>query len=131
MGIIQHSRPLRVLVVDDCRDQTDTLSLLLRLTGHDVAVAYDGAAALQAACALRPDVALVDLEMPGMDGYEVARRLRQLDACRDAVLVALTGHGQERDKRRCREAGFDDHLLKPVELERLQLLLATRQPQPT
>ena len=96
--------------------------------GTGEAVAHDGPGALRAAEAQRPDVALLDIGLPGMDGYELARRLRQEPALGRPVLVALTGWGQEEDRRRSQEAGFDHHLVKPVELEDLQQLLAQARP---
>jgi len=115
----------RVLVVDDNVDAAESLAVLLRLAGQDVRVRHDGAAALDAARADRPDVIFLDIGMPGMDGYEVARRLRGDPALRGAVLVALTGWGQEEDRRRSREAGFDHHIVKPVEPDAVQSLLVT------
>lgn len=114
----------RILVVDDHRDAADSLALLLRLLGAEAHVARDGPSALAAARAVRPAVVLLDLGMPGMDGYEVARRLRREPGWRDVVLVALTGWGQEEDRRRSREAGFDHHLVKPVDPPALEALLA-------
>jgi CheY-like chemotaxis protein/two-component sensor histidine kinase len=116
----------RVLVVDDNRDAADSLTMLLRSKGHDVRVAYDGPAALAAAGAFGPDLVLLDLGMPGMDGYEVARRLRGMPAFAGRVIAALTGWGQEADRRRTREAGFDHHLVKPVDPAELETLLARR-----
>jgi two-component system CheB/CheR fusion protein len=110
-------------VVDDNRDAADSLAMLLRLKGHDVVVAYDGPSALTAVT-FGPDLVLLDLGMPGMDGYEVARRLRQLPEGRGCLLAALTGWGQEEDRRRTREAGFDRHLVKPVDPVELTALLA-------
>jgi CheY-like chemotaxis protein len=114
----------RVLVVDDNPDSADTLGLLLRLTGHEVRTAYDGPAALEAARSYRPEVAVVDLGLPRMDGCELARRLRKQPGWDAVLLVALTGHGRDEDRRRTQEAGFDHHLVKPVEFETLQRLLA-------
>jgi CheY-like chemotaxis protein len=115
---------LRILVVDDLRDAADSLALLLRLMGHDVRVAYDGPTALLVACSFKPDVVLLDLCLPGMDGYEVARRLQEQVGLPDCLLVAATGLGQEEDHRRSREAGFDRLLLKPLDLAELEGLLA-------
>jgi two-component system, sensor histidine kinase len=112
--------PLRILVVDDLRDAADSLALLLKLLGHDVCAVYDGPTALRTAASFRPDVVLLDLGLPGMDGYEVARRLRG----QVGLLVAATGFGQEEDRRRCREAGFDRFLLKPLDLDELRRVLA-------
>ena len=117
--------PHRVLVVDDNRDGADSLGLLLRFLGADVHVVYDGPAALAAIRTYRPAVVLLDIGMPGMDGHEVARLVRQEAELRGVVLVALTGWGQEEDRRRSRAAGFDHHLVKPVDAGALQALLAT------
>jgi signal transduction histidine kinase/CheY-like chemotaxis protein len=117
--------PRRVLVVDDNVDVAASLARFLELTGHDVRTAHDGPAALDAVRADRPEVVLLDIGLPGMDGYEVARRLRELLATAGVVLVALTGYGQEGDRRRSREAGFDHHLVKPVDPAALQELLAS------
>jgi signal transduction histidine kinase/methanogenic corrinoid protein MtbC1/CheY-like chemotaxis protein len=116
---------VRVLLVDDNVDAAESLAMLLRLRGHEVAVAYDGPAALRAAEARRPEVALLDIGLPSMDGYELARRLRPQPGLGRTVLVALTGWGQEEDRRRSAEAGFDHHLVKPVDLPELQRVLAT------
>jgi two-component system CheB/CheR fusion protein len=114
----------RVLVVEDNPDAAESLALLLRAAGHEVRVAADGPAALEAAAAFRPQVVLLDIGLPKMDGYEVARRLRR-GAGRDGLLlVALSGYGQEEDRRRSRAAGFDAHLVKPADLDALQELLA-------
>jgi CheY-like chemotaxis protein len=114
----------RVLVVDDNHDSADSLGLLLRMTGHDVRTAYDGPTALEAARSYRPGVAVVDLGLPRMDGCEVARRLREQPGWDAVLFIALTGYGREEDRRRTREAGFDHHLVKPVEFAALQRLLA-------
>jgi PAS domain S-box-containing protein len=113
----------RVLVVDDNTDAAESLAVLLRLSGHDARVANDGFAALRAAQEMRPDLILLDIGMPGMDGYEVARRLRQDAAFRDVKLVALTGWGQEEDRRRSKSAGFDAHYVKPIDPDVLEKLL--------
>jgi signal transduction histidine kinase/CheY-like chemotaxis protein len=114
----------RLLVVDDNEDVARSLAMMLRLQGHEVRVAGDGPSALEIARADRPELVLLDLGMPGMDGFEVARRLREEPGLEGVTLVALTGWGQEADRRRTREAGFDAHLVKPVEPEQLQHLLA-------
>jgi PAS domain S-box-containing protein len=114
---------LRILVVDDNRDGAESLALLLRLDGHEVRVAHDGFMALEAASRHRPDVAFLDLEMPEMDGLELCRRLRAIPALAQTLLVALTGRGQDEDRQRSHEAGFDRFLLKPVEPVSLQRLL--------
>ncbi|MBV8405553.1 MAG: response regulator [Gammaproteobacteria bacterium] len=115
---------LRLLIVDDNHDAADTLAMLLTLEGHDVKTAYDGRTALSLARISRPDVALLDIGMPEFDGYETARAIRQERGGRDVCLVALTGWGQEQDKRRALEAGFDTHLTKPVELGEMRRVLA-------
>jgi len=114
----------RLLVVDDNEDSAVSLAMLLRLQGHDVRVAYSGAAALDLAASYRPDMILLDIGMPGMDGYEVARRLRQTPDLKHIVLAALTGWGQQADRCRTAEAGFDHHLVKPVESKALEALFA-------
>jgi CheY-like chemotaxis protein len=118
---------LRILVVDDSPDAADSLSLLLTVLGHEVRTAYDGPAALHAAATFRPQVVLLDIGLPRLDGCEVAQRLRQQDGLRDALLVAVTGFGQEVDRRRCYEAGFDLFLLKPYDPTELVRLLADKQ----
>jgi signal transduction histidine kinase/DNA-binding response OmpR family regulator len=115
----------RVLVVDDNRDAAESLALLLDVAGHQSRVAHDGPSALAAADEYSPEVVLLDIGLPGMDGYEVCRRMRARPATRRALLVALTGYGQEEDQRRAREAGFDHHLIKPADLEVLAGLLAS------
>jgi CheY-like chemotaxis protein len=114
----------RILVVDDNVDAADTLALLLRLMGNDVRTAPDGPAALAAAPAYRPDVVLLDLGLPRMSGYEVCRRLREGHFANGPLVVALTGYGQDEDRRRTREAGFDRHLVKPVNPDELRDVLA-------
>jgi two-component system CheB/CheR fusion protein len=115
----------RVLVVDDCRDSADSLALLVGLWGHEAWAAYDGPSALVAAARHRPDVLFLDLALPGLSGFEVARRLRAAGV-RPPLLVALTGFGREEDRRASAEAGFDLHLLKPAEPEELMRLLNTQ-----
>jgi CheY-like chemotaxis protein len=105
-------------------DAADSLALLLRLEGHDVRVAHDGPAALAAVEAEPPDLVFLDIGMPVMNGYDVARRLRQRPGLEHLLLVAMTGWGQQEDRRRSQEAGFDHHLVKPVEPDALHQLLA-------
>ena len=109
----------RVLLVDDHRDSRRMLGMMLELSGHQVLEAGDGRAAVSLATSERPDVAIVDIALPGIDGYEVARRIRAHPGTRDIVLIALTGYGYEEDLRCALEAGFDLHLVKPVESGRL------------
>jgi len=119
--------PLRVLVVDDNHDTAESLALLLQLEGHDVAVAFDGVSALAEAAGFQPQAVLLDLGMPGMDGYDVVRELRTREATKSAVILALSGYGQPDDKARAKAAGFTDHLTKPVEpTTLLSILKATR-----
>jgi PAS domain S-box-containing protein len=115
----------RILVVDDNRDAAASLSLLLELDGHAIVTVHDGLAAYAAADAHRPEVALVDLGLPDMDGYEVCRRIREQSWGRAMILVALTGWGQEEDRSRTRAAGFDAHLVKPVDYADLLELLGS------
>ena len=114
-----------MLVVDDNRDAAESLAMLLRTTGADVHVAHDGPAALEEFELREPHVVLLDIGMPDMDGYEVARRLREISNPQRVALVALTGWGQDEDRQRVREAGFDHHLVKPVDLASLQTLLTS------
>ncbi|WAK03413.1 hybrid sensor histidine kinase/response regulator [Methylobacter sp. YRD-M1] len=116
---------LRILVVDDYADAAESLTLLLQAEGHEVETADCGLKALERAQAFRPQVVLLDIGLPDLDGYEVARRLRTLPETREAVLVALTGYGQTEDRERSRSAGFNHHLLKPVNFEKLSDLLAS------
>jgi CheY-like chemotaxis protein len=112
-----------VLIVDDCPTAADSAALLLKRWGYRAVLAYDGPSALAAALTQPPAAVLLDIGMPGMDGYEVARRLRGRPWTERALLIALTGYGQEEDMRRCWEAGFDLHLLKPYEPEELHGVL--------
>jgi len=114
----------RVLIVDDNVDAAETLQMVVSTMGHDAQTVHDGAAALDAARRHRPDIVLLDISMPGMDGFTVARSIRGEPALRGIRVVALTGFGQQEDRRRSREAGFDDHLVKPVTPEDLRRLLA-------
>src|SRR5439155_19576049 len=113
----------RILVVDDNVDAAQSLGLLLELSGHEVRTAHDGLVALETAKSFRPDVILLDIGLPRMDGYEVARRIRQEPELKNLVLLALSGYGHEEDRRRSHGAGFDAHLTKPVDLDELQNLL--------
>jgi signal transduction histidine kinase/CheY-like chemotaxis protein len=122
--IVAAATSRRVLVVDDNADSAEGLAVLLRLRGYEVRTAGDGESALAEAAAFRPGVVLLDLGLPGPDGYEVARRLRREPSAAGAVLVALTGYGQEEDRRHSREAGFDHHLVKPADLVEVEAVLA-------
>lgn len=122
---VASTAPRRILVVDDNVDAAESLAVLLRLEGHEVRTAHDGPAALKAVQVNQPDVLILDLGMPGMDGFEVARRLLVLPGVKEALLlVALTGWAQEEDRRHCHEAGFDGHIPKPVEIDVLRQFLA-------
>ena len=113
----------RILVVDDNRDAVEALAMMLKLGGNDVEIAYDGAAALATAQSFAPDAVVLDIGLPGIDGYEVARRLRARPETAGALIVAVTGYGQKEDRARSRAAGFDHHLVKPIESDALLLLL--------
>ena len=117
---------LRILIVDDYAPAADSLSELLQVQGFETRIARDGADALQAAVDFKPALALIDIGLPEMDGYELARRLRATVGLEKLRLVALTGFGQARDLARAEAAGFDAHLLKPVSLEHLdEVILST------
>jgi CheY-like chemotaxis protein len=124
--VSQLQRGLRVLVVDDNHDSADSCAMLLEFSGHTVRVAYDGASALKIANEFRPEAALVDIGMPLIDGYEVVARIRALPWGTQSTLIAMTGWGQEEDKRRSLNAGFDHHLTKPIDVDRLAALLEQR-----
>src|SRR5262245_66525539 len=114
---------LRILVVEDNRDAADSLRLLLELSGHEVAVAYSGDNGVQAAEQYQPDVVLCDIGLPGLDGYGVARKLRDNPTTAKARLIDVTAYGQDEDRRRSHEAGFEQHLVKPVDPDALQRVL--------
>jgi len=115
----------RILIVDDNEDGASSLSMLLNLNGHETVTANDGKEALDAFEQIRPDMAILDIGLPGMSGFELARRIRDLPFGKDAVLVAVTGWGQQDDRDRSRDAGFDAHLVKPVNHQELTKLLAS------
>ena len=121
---------LKILVADDSQDGADSLAFLLKVAGHDVTTAYDGATAIRLAGEVRPDVMLLDIGMPDVSGYDVARAVRRESWGRGMRLIALTGWGQAEHRRRSLEVGFDDHLVKPVELEFLESLLQLGTPAP-
>jgi CheY-like chemotaxis protein len=122
-ALARASRPLRALVVDDNVDAATTLAHLLRLLGHDVAIAHDGPSALTRATSERPDLVFIDIGLPHMDGYALATALRAAGLDRTA-LIAVTGYGRIEDMRRSRERGFAHHIVKPVGLAELQLITA-------
>ena len=113
----------RVLVVDDNRDSADSLARLLRVSGHDVHTAYDGREAVEKVQAARPDLVLLDIGMPGLIGHDVCRFIREQPWGRDIRVAALTGWGQEQDRELTRAAGFDHHLVKPVQVDDLNSVL--------
>jgi CheY-like chemotaxis protein len=118
-------RSLRVLVVDDNVDTVTTLAMLVKESGRDVRTAYDGSAVLEAALDYRPNVVLLDIGLPGLNGFEVAKQLRHQPTLKNVVLVAMTGYGQESDRKRSKEAGFDQHLVKPGDFGKVLQMLAT------
>ncbi|MEO7726071.1 MAG: ATP-binding protein [Burkholderiales bacterium] len=125
-GAVEEGAPVakrRILLADDNIDFVESLAMLLQALGHDVRVAHDGLAALEAAAKFRPDVAFLDIGLPGLNGYELARRLHAAPATKNTALIAVTGWGQDDDRRRAREAGFVHHLVKPVELEAIEQVL--------
>ncbi|HUP05753.1 MAG TPA: PAS domain S-box protein [Caldimonas sp.] len=120
---VAHEPASKILIVDDNADAAQGLATLLRLDGYEVLVAHDGAEALAVAERERPALVLLDLGLPGMDGFEVARRLRGIDGLARARLIAITGYGQDADKRRTAAAGFEAHLVKPVDIEQLERMI--------
>ena len=114
----------RLLVVDDHADSANSLGRLLRRQGFQTEIAYDGPSALAAARAFQPEIVLLDIDLPKMDGCEVAVRLRQITALRNCFLIAVTGYDQDEVRKRCREAGFDHHILKPTDWESLHSFIS-------
>ena len=123
-GAANGKKMLRVLIVEDNADAADTLRELLELDGHLVEVAYTGPAGVEAAFRFAPQVVLCDIGLPGLDGYEVAKRVRSDPATAGARLIAVTGYSGAEDRERSRAAGFEEHLGKPIDLDRLEWLLA-------
>jgi len=123
---LELARKLAVLVVDDCPDTTLSLSMLLETWGHAPAVAHDGHDCLRQCAERCPDVVLLDVAMPRMTGWEVARKLRDGDGTKGVFVVAMSGYGQAEDHERSRAAGCDLHLLKPLDLDVLETLLNAR-----
>jgi CheY-like chemotaxis protein len=121
----QKESRLRVLVVDDNRDAAESMQMLLQIAGHEAIVAPDGHAALRLGAEFAPDVVVLDIGMPGMDGYETCRVLRKEPWGRRVIAVALTGWGQDTDRRASKEAGFDGHLVKPAGPDELMTLLVS------
>jgi CheY-like chemotaxis protein len=116
--------PHRILVVDDNQDAARSLSMLLKCAGHEVQTVYDGLAAVEAAQEFQPDVVLLDIGLPKLNGHEACRRIRQLRPGSNIVVIALTGWGQDEDRQKSSDAGFDAHLVKPVEFGALVKLIA-------
>jgi CheY-like chemotaxis protein len=121
----------RILLVDDNVDGANSLAMVLQMSGHDVHVAYDGPTAIQAAAALWPDIMLLDIGLPGMDGYELAKHLRQQPGLSDVPLVAVSGYARAEDRLRSQEAGFSYHLVKPLDPQALPGLFASLLEQPS
>ena len=124
-GSARGARSRRVLVVDDNRDFATSLASVLQAMGHEVRVEHDGQAGLAAAESFLPHIAFLDIGMPKLNGYQLAKRLRALPATTASILVAVTGWGQASDLQRAKDAGFDEHMVKPVEMDRLEALLGT------
>jgi CheY-like chemotaxis protein len=123
---VEATEKARILVVDDNVDTVKGMAILLNLAGHEVVTAHNGPQAIEVARAHRPQFILLDLGLPGMSGYEVAKRLREEDDCKHAVIVAVSGYGQAEDRQRTKAAGFDHHLLKPVSYDELFTLLGAK-----
>lgn len=121
---VNPAAPRRVLVVDDNRDLAETLAMILRLWGHEVAVAYDGPQALEMARSRPPEIVFLDIGLPRLDGFEVARQMRADPNLCCARIVAITGYGRDEDRQRSRDVGIDVHLTKPVDPWQLQPILA-------
>jgi len=119
-----HAAPSRILVVDDLMASAETLMTLLEMEGFEVRVANEGMAALQIAQEFRPDVVLLDIGLPGMNGFEVAHQLRKQPASRDALLIALTGYGEAESRTRSAQAGFDFHMVKPADVNLLLSMIS-------
>ena len=123
MGDPKDGRPLRVLIVDDCHDAADSLHILMGLWGHESQVAYGGTTALTLSREFSPDVVLLDLGMPGLSGWQLARLMRQQEETAMSLILAITGYGRGEDYHQSQEAGCDYHLLKPVDPQLLYRLL--------
>jgi CheY-like chemotaxis protein len=125
---VASSAGVRVLIVDDNVDSADCLAMVVQLEGYSSQVAYDGPAALALALQFKPHIVLLDIGLPGMDGYEIARELQKRPETKDVILIAMTGWGQEEDRRRSEQAGFTKHLVKPVDPAALRTALAELAP---
>jgi CheY-like chemotaxis protein len=122
-SVVSTPERYRILVVDDNRDAAESTGTMLRMMGNEVRTAHGGLQAIDEAATFRPDVILLDIGMPGLNGYDAARRIREQDWGKSMVLVALTGWGQEDDKRKALQAGFDHHFTKPVDPREIERLL--------
>ncbi len=120
---IENKSPLRVLIVDDNRDAANLMGKLLAVLGNNTKVVYDGFAALDTAHSFKPEAVLLDIGLPDMDGYEVARSLREIPGCENVTLVAITGWGQDSDRQKATLAGFNHHVVKPADSSVLLRLL--------
>ena len=118
------TQPRRVLLVDDSVDAAEAMSMLLETLGHEVRVMHDGPSALAMVDDFTPDVVILDIGLPGMDGFEVAREMRTRAVTKTALLIALTGYGADSDKQKARDAGFDHHLVKPVSFTAIETVIA-------
>jgi CheY-like chemotaxis protein len=118
----------RILVVDDNQDAANSLAMLLKITGNETYTAYDGLEAVDVAATFKPDLVLLDIGLPRLNGYEVCRKIREQSWGKDMVLVALTGWGQEEDRQKSKDAGFNGHVVKPIELTALTRLLTESLP---
>jgi two-component system OmpR family response regulator len=120
----ESTQPRRVLLVDDSVDAAEAMSMLLETLGHEVRVMHDGPSALAVVDDFTPDVVILDIGLPGMDGFEVAREMRTRAVTKTALLIALTGYGADSDKQKARDAGFDHHLVKPVSFTAIETVIA-------
>ena len=128
--IAASSKPARILVIDDNVDTARVMAKLLKLLGHEVKISHDGPEGIETARDFRPSFVLLDIGLPGMDGYEVAAQLRREVCCKESVIIAVSGYGQDEDRRRSKEAGFHHHLIKPLDHDALITLLATSTTRP-
>jgi len=120
-------KPRRILIVDDNEDSTRSMAILQKRRGHETRTAFNGPDAVTAAAEFSPNVVLLDIGLPGMDGFEVARRLREMPALAGALLVAMSGYGSDEDRAKAKAAGFDEYMVKPVDLDRVRELLRSRE----
>jgi two-component system OmpR family response regulator len=119
-------KPRRVLLVDDSVDAAEAMSMLLETLGHEVRTMHDGPSALAMVDEFAPDVVILDIGLPGMNGFEIARELRTREATRNVLMIALTGYGDASDRRQAHEAGFDHHLVKPVSFTTIENMIIDR-----